>query len=173
MKFIEFLQGKWLGHPLHPAVVHLPLALWIGACVCDLVLQSGRGGAVLAQLSFYAVIGGLVGAFLAIPPGVADWAPIKKEKPAWKLGLFHMLLNLLAVFVWAFNLGLRIDARDRGLFITAPITLLSVLGALLLLVSGYLGSLMVFTQGTSVARFSKKKWRAIAARGGANVPEEK
>ena len=23
-----FLQGKWLGHPLHPAMVHLPTGAW-------------------------------------------------------------------------------------------------------------------------------------------------
>jgi len=43
----------------------------------------------------------------------------------------------------------------------------------LVIVSAYLGSLMVFDQGVSVARFSKKKWRAVAVRSGAQVPEEK
>lgn len=173
MKFSEILQGKWLGHPLHPAVVHLPLGLWIGAAVCDVVLATGHGGEALAQLSLYCVIGGLAGAVLAVPPGLADWLPIKKEKPAWKLGLYHMLLNLAAALVWAVNLGLRITARSDDLLITTPLVVLSLVGAALLLVSGYLGSLMVFTQGTSVARFSKKKWRAIAATGGANLPPEK
>ena len=27
VKLVDILQGKWLGHPLHPAVVHLPLGL--------------------------------------------------------------------------------------------------------------------------------------------------
>jgi hypothetical protein len=35
---------------------------------------------------------GLVTALLAVPPGLADWAEIKKEKPAWKMGLYHMAL---------------------------------------------------------------------------------
>lgn len=173
MKLIEIFQGKWLGHPLHPAIVHIPLALWVGAAVCDLILVTGRGGEMLAQLALYGVIGGFAGTFLAVPSGVADWLPIKKEKPAWKLGLTHMLLNLAAVFTWAVNLGLRINAHRAGERVTMPLLILSLIGAGLLLVSGYIGSLMVFTQGTSVARFSKKKWRAVAATGGANLPPEK
>jgi hypothetical protein len=46
------------------------------------------------------------------------------------------------------------------------------MGTAVLVVSGYLGSRMVFDQGTGVARFSKKKWRAIALAGGANLPAE-
>ena len=25
---IDFLKGKWLKHPLHPIVVHVPMAMW-------------------------------------------------------------------------------------------------------------------------------------------------
>ena len=41
-----------------------------------------------------------------------------------------------------------------------------------LFVSGYLGSRMVFDQGVGVARMSKKRWRALAVAGRANVPPE-
>jgi hypothetical protein len=30
---IKALLGHWLGHPLHPAIVHMPIALWVGAWV--------------------------------------------------------------------------------------------------------------------------------------------
>lgn len=173
MKLFDFLQGKWLGHPLHPALVHVPLGLWFLAAIFDVLIMLNIGVAVLTKLSFYCVIGGLIGAFVAVPPGVADWAPIKKEKPAWKLGLYHMLLNLLAIFIWAANFGLRLDTSDNAPGITPPILVTSLLGATLLLISGYIGSRMVFDKGTSVGRLSKKKWRAIAADAGSRLPEEK
>ena len=173
MKLFDFLQGKWLGHPLHPALVHIPLGLWLVAAVLDVLIVLDVGVAVLTRLSLYCVIGGLVSVLAVVPTGVADWAPIKKEKPAWKLGLYHMLLNMLAIFVWAGNFGLRLDALDEVAGITTPILVTSLLGAGLLMVSGYLGSLMVFHRGVSVARLSKKKWRAIAERAGSRVPEEK
>jgi hypothetical protein len=40
------------------------------------------------------------------------------------------------------------------------------------LISGYIGSLMVFDHGVSVGRQSKNKWRAIAERAGSRLPEK-
>jgi uncharacterized membrane protein len=173
MKPIEFLQGKWLGHPLHPALVHLPVGAWFIACVNDIVAQLGAQNAVTARLGLYCVGAGLALALLAVPTGIADWSEIKKEKPAWKLGLYHMIANGVAAVVWCANLGLRVRTLDAPEPITMPVLLTSLLGTVLLLGSAYLGKLMVFDHGISVARESKKKWRAIAERGGARLPPEK
>lgn len=173
MKLLDILQGQWLGHPLHPAIVHVPVGLWPVATLLDLIVYFGPGGELLARLAFYAVVVGLLAALLAVPTGVADWAPIKKEKPAWKLGLYHLLLNLVAALFWAINAGLRLDALKGPAPVTLPILLTSLAGTFLVLVGGYLGSRMVFAYGVSVARQSKEKWRAIAIEGGAKVPEEK
>lgn len=169
---MDLLQGKWLGHPLHPALVHIPLGLWTGACVLDVLVACGIDNPVFVRLSCYAVLVGLLGALIVIPTGVADWAPIKKEKPAWKLGVAHMLLNLIATGVWALNLGLRLSALNDIRPITGTILVLSLIGTALLAVSGYIGSLMAFDQGVSVARMSKTKLRSIAANSGANLPEK-
>lgn len=159
---------------MHPALVHVPVGGWLVACALDVAVWAGWGGGVLARLALWCVGAGLVGALLAVPPGVADWMQIKKEKPAWKLGLWHMLLNLMAAIVWGVNFGLRFEARDEiGFVVTMPILVTSAIGTALLLVSAYLGSLMVFDHGIGVARSSKKKWREVAIRGGARVPEEK
>lgn len=173
MKLTEFLQGKWLGHPLHPALVHLPIGAWTAACVLDIIGRIGGPNADLARLAIYFVGAGLFFAVLAVPTGIADWSGIKREKPAWKLGLFHLSGNALAAFVWCGNLGLRLRALDPPEPTTAPILLTSLLGTLLLAASGYLGKLMVFDHGISVARKSKKKWRAIAGRSGARLAPEK
>jgi len=172
VKPIAILQGKWLGHPLHPAIVHLPIGAWFAAAIIDLAHRRPHGADAWDHLALYCVVAGLIGAVLAVPTGVADWAPIKKEKPAWKLGLLHMTLNILAAVLWAANLGLRWKSIDTDDPVTAAVLLTSLVAALLVLVSGYVGSLMVFDQGVSVARQSKKKWRRIAQRGHANLPEE-
>lgn len=170
MKPVEFLQGKWLGHPLHPAIVHIPVGAWVMAAVLDVAAHSTTHETI-PLLSLYCVAAGLGFALLAVPTGVAEWASIKKEKPAWKLGLYHMVLNLIAALLWAVNLGLRWQTLGTSEPITRPIWVTSVIAAALVLISGYLGTLMVFDHGTSVARQSKKKWREIARRGGARLPE--
>jgi hypothetical protein len=49
---------------------------------------------------------------------------------------------------------------------------LSVVGTLILVVSGYLGGRMVYHYGIGIARLSKGRWRRVAERGGANVPKK-
>lgn len=169
VKLIEILQGKWLGHPLHPAIVHVPLGGWIAACAIDVAVAAGWAHGAFPRLALYCTITGLIGAVLAVPPGIADWAGIKKEKPAWKLALVHMLLNAAATFVWIANLTLRL-AGDRPA--SAAILGTSVIGTTLVLASGYVGSLLVFAHGVSVARLSKPKWRRLAEEGGARLPKE-
>lgn len=168
---IDFLQGKWLKHPLHPALAHIPTALWLMAWVFDLFSQL-RGDNVFVQLGFYAGAFGLVVALFAIPTGFADWTDIRPEKPAWKLGLYHMGLNVVVTILWAINIWLRLDSYQTEASVPFGLFGISTLAALLLLISGYLGGRMIYAYGISVARLSKEKWRKIAQEGGAAVPPE-
>lgn len=167
------LQGRWLGHPLHPAIVHIPIALWVGSLLFDILSVLGVGGNGLVQASFWAIAIGLLSTLLVVPAGIADWSGIKKENPAWKLGLYHMILNLLVALLYAFIIGLRWTDRNTATAVDLLPLLLNIVAVILLAVSGYLGGRMVYDYGTSVARQSKHKWRAVAAAGGSNVPEEK
>jgi uncharacterized membrane protein len=169
---LAFLKGKWLGHPLHPIVVHVPMAMWPGALIFDLLSQWEIGGNAMVRLSFYAIIFGLAASLLAIPTGLVDWTGIKKEKPAWKIGLYHMGLNLSVALLFAINLGLRVQTFRHDTKVAGAPLLLSAIGTALLIGSAYLGGMMVYQYGISVARMSKKKWRKIAEAGGANVPPE-
>ena len=172
MKLLEILQGKWLGHPLHPAIVHVPIGLWTVACLLDVIVWFFPDWIVLARLSQYAVLVGVLAALLAVPTGAADWASVKPEKPAWKIALVHLLLNLVATVLWAVNFGLRLIQPEGAQPISLGVLLTSIGGTLFVFAGGYLGALLVFDHGIGVARFSKKKWRAIAERGGSRVPED-
>ena len=90
-------------------------------CACPALLPSRAQAAgeiywfsllsedVDAAAAFYARLLGWIVALLAIPTGFADWTDIRREKPAWKLGLYHMGLNVLVVILWAINLWLRVE----------------------------------------------------------------
>ena len=166
----DLLQGKWLGHPLHPALVHVPVGLWPAALVFDLLSISGFGGNVFVRASFYCILGGLIVAVPAMAAGVADWWDIKPDKPAWKIGIYHMIANAVATAVWLVNLLLRLRLRDSAGGASELLLLLSVVGACILVFSGYLGGRMVYGHGIGIARHSKRRWREIARHGGARVP---
>jgi uncharacterized membrane protein len=157
---------------LHPILVHLPMALWPAALIFDLLSRWDIESDAMARLSFYAIAFGLAAALFALPTGLIDWSGIKKEKPAWKIGLYHMALNLFVALLFAINLALRWSALREATAVTGTELLLSGIGTALLIVSAYLGGRMTYNYGISVARMSKKKWRKIAAAGGANLPPE-
>lgn len=170
MKLIEILQGKWLGHPLHAALVHVPVGGWLVAAVLDIVIFAGWWAQpALPKLALYAVGLGLLGALFAAVTGVAEWLAIKPDKPAKKLGVYHMIWNLAATAVFGVNFALRLDSETA---VTGAVLATSIAGALLVIIGAYIGSLIVFDQGIGVARYSKKEWRKRAIRGGSRVPEE-
>lgn len=167
------LQGKWLGHPLHPLLVHLPMALWPAALVFDLTAYFKGDNGLLAQASLLAISFGLASALLAVPAGLADWWEIKRDKPAWSLGVYHMALNVLAMAIWTANLVVRLKEEPSGGIGAIPLAL-SLLGVLVLIASGYLGGRLVYEHGIGIARESKQKWRRIAEQGNAHLaPEQK
>src|SRR6266487_5121935 len=128
---LAFLKGKWLKHPLHPIIVHVPMAMWPSALIFDLL--SRWNGNAMVRLSFYAIVFGLLASLLAVPAGVVDWSGIKKEKPAWKIGLYHMILNLLVAVLFAINLGLRVQTFREATTVAGVPLLLSTLGTAFLI----------------------------------------
>lgn len=169
MTLKKILQGTWLGHPLHPSLVHAPTGLWTAALVFDVLTVLGVGGNPLLVTSYYALLVGFIGALLAIPAGLADWWDIGRDKPARKLGLYHMLINVLVTLLALANLFLRSgEALEAAAVPTWPLVLSAVMVGLLV-ISGYLGGRMTFAYGTSVARQSKPKWRQRAEAGGAQM----
>jgi len=170
---VDLLKGKWLGHPLHPLLVHVPMALWPAALLFDLLSRAGFGGNAMVRTSFFAIGLGLAVALLAVPTGIVDWSGIKREKPAWKIGLWHMLLNAVVLILFAINLTLRLGTYREAALVTVTPLILSIAGTLVLVVSAYLGGRMVYAYGINVARLSKGKWRKVAESAGANVAPEK
>src|SRR5947209_10297770 len=68
----HFLHGKQLGHPLHPALIDLPLGAWTLAAIFDgIEIARGKGKNGVAD----AAIGiGLIGAVAAAVAGLTDWS---------------------------------------------------------------------------------------------------
>jgi len=123
----------------------------------------------MAHLAFYAILLGLLVALVAIATGIADWFGIRKEKPAWTLGVFHMALNWIASLAFAVSLGLR---AGQGAEIGSVPVILSLVEVGVLLVSAYLGGRMTYAYGISVARHSKRRWQQIAEAGKARIPSK-
>jgi len=137
--------ASYKGHPLHPILIPLPIGLWIFSLVSDLIFKFGFGSSVWNEVAFYTLAGGIVGALIAALPGFVDLVGITNPKTK-SIAIWHMLLNLLAVAVFAADFWLRMS-RPAGDNI--PIVL-SVVGVILIMITGYLGGEMVYVRGVAV-----------------------
>ena len=133
-------------HPLHPMLVVFPIGLWIFSLISDVVLLLG-GDVRWNDVAFYTMAGGLIGALVAAVPGFFDMFSISDPKVG-KLAWNHMILNLIAVAIFALNFYLRLGNTPGA---TLPIVL-SVAGVLLIAASGWLGGEMVYVYGMGVER---------------------
>jgi uncharacterized membrane protein/nitrite reductase/ring-hydroxylating ferredoxin subunit len=143
------LQGKPFRHPLHPALVHFPIGLFVLSLVLDFASYLELTSGDLSRASLYAMGVGLVMGILAALAGLADRSDIRLDHPARKTANIHMTLNLTALALFTINLFLR-QGNFAG--VSLPYLLLSLVGVGILLVSGYLGGTMVYDNGVGVGR---------------------
>jgi nitrite reductase/ring-hydroxylating ferredoxin subunit/uncharacterized membrane protein len=147
----ELLQGRPLKHPLHPILVHFPVGLWVLSLTLDLATRLFGPNYPLVRGAFYAMVGGTIMAVLAAIPGIVDWLDIRPDHPAKKAATNHMWLNLAATALYAVNIVLRAGVLNS---IKTPIVplVLSMVGILIISVSGYLGGMIVYDDGIAVGR---------------------
>jgi nitrite reductase/ring-hydroxylating ferredoxin subunit/uncharacterized membrane protein len=109
-KLKDFLHGSALGHPLHPALIDLPLGAWTLAAIFDGVeLASGRK----KTFADTAIKIGLGGAVLAALAGITDWS--ETDARAKRIGITHGVLNLAATGLYAASLLMRRRSRPRAI----------------------------------------------------------
>ncbi|MFE3185499.1 Rieske 2Fe-2S domain-containing protein [Streptomyces violascens] len=91
-RFRDVLHGRPIGHPLHPALVQVPMGAWLSAAVLDLVPGAGRNARLLVGV-------GVVSVAPAAWAGWVDWAEQPKEQ--LRTGLVHAASNAAAIGLYA------------------------------------------------------------------------
>jgi uncharacterized membrane protein len=140
---------KLFGHPIHPMLIVFPAGLFTSAVIMD-VLYLIFGNPVLATVSFYMIIIGVVGGLLAAVFGFIDWAGLPSNSRARNIGLWHGLGNFLIVMLFAFSWFLRRGSLDYVPSVLAMI--LSFAGIVLALVTLWIGGELVYRLGVAVDR---------------------
>ena len=137
-------------HPVHPMIIPFPIALWVFSLIAD-VIYLWRGNPVWRDwIAFYTLLGGIIGAALAAVPGFIDWLSLK-DRAVVKIANWHARLNVIALVIFAASFYLRTASGARlvsGSY-TIPVVL-SVVGVILITISGWLGGEMVFRHGVAV-----------------------
>ena len=134
------------GHPVHPMLIPFPLALWTTSFVVDLLFYFFRHPTLLI-ISKFMIAAGCIGALAAAIPGIVDWLAIKNGDVK-KVANWHARLNITALVVFAASLFLRLGSYSElvGRKLTIPF-LLSLVGVILIAISGWLGGELAFRYG--------------------------
>jgi nitrite reductase/ring-hydroxylating ferredoxin subunit/uncharacterized membrane protein len=137
----DALHGTWLGHPVHPLLVTMPIGMWLGASVLD--LTSGEG----ARRAARRLVGtGVLAFFPTAAAGWADWSEIGSAMRPKRVGIVHAVTNgtTTAVYLASWLARRRGDqARGRNL---------ALVGSAGLMVGGYLGGHLSYSQAVGVNR---------------------
>ncbi len=139
------------GHPIHPMLIPFPLALWTTSFVVDILFYFLRHPTLLVIAKFM-IAAGCLGAVAAAIPGIIDWLAIKNGD-AKRVANWHARLNIAALVVFAISLFLRLGSYSElvGHKLTIPF-LLSLVGVILIAISGWLGGELAFRYGIGQTR---------------------
>ncbi len=135
----DLLHGKFLGHPLHPALTDIPVGAWTVAAIFDVAELTGGLGST--ELADDAIGIGILGALAAAVAGIADWS--ETDARAKRIGLVHGVLNVTAVGLYTASLLARKRSRATGIA-------LSLTGFATALASSFLGGHLSFGEQVGV-----------------------
>ncbi|NEK86038.1 Rieske (2Fe-2S) protein [Blastococcus saxobsidens] len=99
----DLLHGTWLGHPLHPVLVQVPVGSWVSAGILDAVPRLRPAATVLIGT-------GVAAAVPAALSGAADWS--EQGTGVRRLGALHAVLNTAALGLYVGSLVARGKGRD-------------------------------------------------------------
>jgi uncharacterized membrane protein len=134
------------GHPIHPMLIPFPIALWATSFAADVLFYFLRHTTLLV-ISKFMLAAGCIGAVAAAIFGIIDWLGINNGEVK-KVANWHARLNVAALVVFAISFFLRLGSYSHlvGRKLTIPF-LLSLVGVVLISISGWLGGELVFRYG--------------------------
>jgi nitrite reductase/ring-hydroxylating ferredoxin subunit/uncharacterized membrane protein len=146
----DFLNGRWLGHPLHAVLTDVPIGILFFVIVLD-VFGAPEAAAWALVLGILAMLG-------AALAGFADYSDT--DGRARERATLHSTLMIVALIGYLISALLRISAPSGG-----PAIVVSVLSFLVIAAGAYVGGDVVYALGNMVSRHAFRgagtKWIAL------------
>ena len=139
-------KAKLLGHPIHQMLVMFPLGLLTTSVIFDIIYMVTENR-TWAEVSYWMIYAGLVGAVIAAVFGLIDWLGIPKNTRAKTVGAYHGLINLVVTVLFVASCVLRTEAPAAPSMIAIGISIFAVS---LAAVAAWLGGELVVRLGVGV-----------------------
>ena len=140
------MRARIGGHPIHPALAHLPIGLWFAVVLWDVVGWWRSGEALWWQMSYWCLALGLLAALPAIATGLIEFFALREDATVIATGTAHMMAMAGAVAIFGTSWFLRAKAG----VMSAPTQwgyALDIAGAAVLTIGGWLGGSLVYRHG--------------------------
>lgn len=142
----DFLNGVWLGHPLHPVITDVPVGAWTMTQLLDAISMLRGGDKGLDTAADITLGAGIVAAVGAAVTGLVDWSDVGGSHR--RMGMAHALINVGGLTLNVASLALRAGGKkNRGLART-----LSAGGYVLNAAAAYVAGELVYNLGQAVNR---------------------
>jgi uncharacterized membrane protein len=150
------------GRPLHPALVHFPIALYPASLLFDGISYLADDGNPFVKGAFALLVAALAVSALAVLAGFSDFLRIPAGSGTWRLAVTHMTLQLVTGGLFLANAILR--SRDLDVT-TSPIgpVILSAVGVVLLAAGSLLGGDLVYRHGMRVEPLQEQETVEVAS----------
>jgi nitrite reductase/ring-hydroxylating ferredoxin subunit/uncharacterized membrane protein len=157
----NFLNGTWLGHPVHSVVTDVPIGALTVSVIADLIGQP--------LVSDVAMLLGVLALVAAAVTGLADYTEV--DGTARNRATVHGTLMVVTLALYAISLLIRSgNPPDRLVAIV-----LAVAAYLLLALAAAIGGDLVYLIGTNVNRHAWRgagtKWVALELGGLPDIPQ--
>jgi uncharacterized membrane protein len=137
---------KILGHAVHPILVMFPLALFATAVVFDAIGWVTGNGRWL-DASFRIIAAGIIGGMISAIFGLIDFQAIPWNTRAKRIGTWHGLGNVAVILLFGASWLTRWPRPSTP---GALPVMLSLIGAMLMLITAWLGGELVERLGVGV-----------------------
>lgn len=145
-RFKSLLNGTWLGHPLHPVMIVVPIGSWLLTALLDLIWLASPASVVWAARGAEIIVGvGILGALGAVAAGLTDWSDA--DGAVHRIGFIHAIFNSSAVLLYIVSFVLRLTQPAGN---SVPGAILGFIGAGCIIYAATLGGEMVFVKGQGV-----------------------
>ena len=135
------------GHPIHPMLVPIPIACFVGALLTDIAYVASAE-IMWADFSAWLLLVGVVFGVLAAIAGLTDFLGnrlVRAQTPAWP----HLIGNLVALILAIINA--LIHTRDGWTSVWPTGLILSAVVVVILLFTGWMGWSMVYRHRVGVS----------------------
>ncbi|HEY5884399.1 MAG TPA: DUF2231 domain-containing protein [Pyrinomonadaceae bacterium] len=139
-------RAKLFGHALHPILIVFPLGLLSTSVIFD-IIHIATGNPQWALVSFWMIISGVIGGFVAAIFGLVDFLAIPTRTRAKAVGLLHAITALSVLTLFLASWLIRYNDPDSP---STLALLLSFVGAGGALLAGWLGGELVERLGVGV-----------------------